>query len=272
MKGSNVTVVFVGIGKRSITNIKREHNVVHSNMDPIPFDWFEHGPRLRSRRQTTCGDQSTQNVLFVLDTSGSIGPDQFDRMKVALGRLPALFCRQVKLALITFNHYINLEFCFNCFENTGVTDAIANVIYRGGSTYTGATARCVCDEILRRSCGISAQPECLDVVFITDGKSNDPSLEICEEIRCLHNRLGVDTYAIGINRGQGFVPSYNRTELDCITNYSDLTSAFEFESFTAFERAIENIFQRLLNAASESFESCARLDSSISPTGAVPFR
>ena len=250
--------------------------VVRSDLDPIPFDWHEHGPNLRSRRQATCGDQ-IQHVLFVLDTSGSVGACQFQRMKDAIGKLPSLFCKQVKFAVITFSSYVNLEFCFNCYENTfngrtQVTTAIDAIPYREGGTNTGATARCVCDELLQPACGIGTNPNCLDVVFITDGKSNDPNLQICDEIRCLHRRLGVDTYAIGINSGSGFTPSYNRAELDCITNYGDLTSAFEFESFTAFETAIENITQRLLNALPNSPESCARLDGSISSTGSVPFR
>jgi hypothetical protein len=38
---------------------------------PIPFDWFEHGSHFRQRRQAQCNNR-VQNVLFVLDTSGSI--------------------------------------------------------------------------------------------------------------------------------------------------------------------------------------------------------
>ena len=216
-------------------------------------------------------------MLFVLDTSGSIGPAQFQRVQAAIGLLPSLFCRQVKFAVMTFSHYVNLEFCFNCFENTfdgrtKVTDAIKGIKYRGGGTHTAGTSRCVCEEILQPACGIDVYPDCLDVVFITDGKSNDPSLEICTEVKCLHSRLGIDTYAIGINSGSGFTPTYNKAELDCITNYGDLTSAFEFESFDAFEKAIENITNRLFAALPNSPESCARLDASISSTGAVPFK
>lgn len=247
--------------------------MVRNDLDPIPFDWYEHGPNLRSRRQATCGDQ-IQHVLFVLDTSGSIGPIQFSRMKEAIGTLPSLFCKQVQFAVVTYDQYINLEFCFNCYENTlhgrtQVTDAIKAIPYRGGGTHTAATAKCVCNELLQPACGIAPNPNCLDVVFITDGKSNDPKLEICDEIRCLHGHLGIDTYAIGINSGSGYEPSYNRAELDCITNFGDLTSAFEFESFTAFEEAIENIVLRLLTALPTSPESCARLNGDISPTGAV---
>ena len=214
-------------------------------------------------------------MLFVLDTSGSIGSAQFDRLTSAIALLPVLFCKQVKFAVITFSSYVNLEFCFDCFENTfdgrgEVSTAIQDIVYRGGSTNTGATAKCVCEEILQPSCGIDAYPDCLDVVFITDGKSNDPTLKICEEVECLHSRLGIDTYAIGINSGAG-AKTFNRAELDCITNFSDLTSVFEFESFEDFENAIIDIFDRLLIALPDSPESCARLDNTISPTGAPPF-
>jgi hypothetical protein len=199
-------------------------------------------------------------------------------MKNAISKLPGLFCKQVKFAAITFSDIINLEFCFDCYQNTytgrsNVVSAIRNITYRGGGTHTGATARCVCNELLQPACGIDyliAHPNSLDVVFITDGKSNDPRLEICDEVRCLHRRYGVDTYAIGINSGAGYIPSYNRTELDCITNYSDLTSVFEYDSFTAFETSLQDIVDRLITALPNSPESCARLDSSISPTGVVP--
>ena len=171
---------------------------------------------------------------------------------------------------------MNLEFCFDCFENTfdgrlKVQEAIKNAKYQGDGTNTAGTARCICEEILHSSCGINAYTECLDVVFITDGKSNDPTLEICDEIYCLHSRYGVNTYAIGINSGAGYTPSYNRTELDCINNFSDLTSAFEFESFESFEASIENIIDRLANVLPESPESYLKHDSSISPTSVPPF-
>ena len=248
-----------------------------SGPEPIAFDWFEHGPRLRQRRQLSCGESSVQNVLFVLDTSGSIGRVQFDRMKVALGKLTPLFCKQVRFALITFSSYVNLEFCFNCFENTYLgrqeaKSAIENTPYQGGGTHTAGAARCVCEEMLTSSCGIdSSQPLCLDVVFITDGKSNDPNLDVCEEVRCLHNRHDVNTYAIGISSGSGFQQTYDQEELDCITNYSDEFSAFQYESFDEFESSITKIIVRLANALPTSPESCVNRDASLSPTGAPPF-
>ena len=258
-----------GIGKRSTESGEENFDMIpskHHLMNevkvtkdsdipkPIPFDWFEHGPRLHQQRQTQC-DNRVQNVLFVLDISGSIGQTQFNRMKNALAKLTSLFCKQVQFALITFGSNVNLEFCFDRFENTyqgreDAKSAIENAPYRGGTTRTGGTARCICEDLIHSSCGIdpSLSPTCLDVVFITDGKSNDPSLDVCQEIRCLHNCYGVNTYAIGINSGSGFQPTYNVAELECIDQYSDAISAFQFESFSDFESSITNITTRLIEA------------------------
>ena len=214
-------------------------------------------------------------MLFVLDTSGSIGPRHFNRITQTLALLPGLFCKQVQFAAITFASYVNLEFCFDCFASTydgrsRVTNAIKNIPYRGGKTHTGGTARCICYELLKPACGISTNPSCLDVVFITDGKSNDRTLEICEEIDCLHDRFGVDTYAIGINTGSPGAPTYNRTELDCITKTSGVASPFEFDSLAEFEDAIQMLIARLVEAINDnSPDSCVRLTGkdNISPTG-----
>ena len=266
--------MYAGLGKRSTKKQERpvkiiDENILPHDIDPIPFDRHEHGRRLRSRR-SACGDSDEQYVLFVLDTSGSIGGKTFKNMTHAIGLLPSLFCKQVKFAVITFSTYINLEFCFNCFDNTRqgrqeVTDAINDIAFLSGKTNTGATAKCICDKVLRPTCGID-KLHCLDVVFITDGKSNDRKLEICEEIKCLHDPLdGINTYAIGIKSRSG--SSYDKTELDCITNFSSLTSVFEFASFTDFQESIYNIASQL--AFSSNDAACYKVDG-FSPTGAVP--
>lgn len=269
----------IGIEKRSIMQDKGdlpyvESLPIYSDLDPIPFDWLEHGHHFRRhKRSASCGDDKVQHVLFVLDTSGSIGPEQFTRVKNALARLIPLFCKQVKIAVVSFSHHIHLEFCFDCYKNTlaernKAKKAIEDIRYRGGGTHTGSTAKCVCDKILKSSCGFDSMPTCLDVVFITDGKSNDPTLKICEEIRCLHNRVGVDTYAIGINSGFGFTQSFNRAELECITNSTDLSSAFEFDSFDDFEASINKTIKMVIGEVVNGHSlACAKVTGTVSPTG-----
>ena len=110
---------------------------------------------------------------------------------------------------------------------------------RGGIryTHTAGAAQCVCDFMLSPTCGVDPTASCIDVVFLTDGKSNDPSREICSDIRCLHNRFGVNTYAIGIDNA-------HLPELLCITDDDiDVGSLhlFNFHSFDDFEEAFHDV-------------------------------
>ena len=179
----------------------------------------------------------------MLDTSGSIGPADFQRMTANLSELVALMCKPVRIAAMTFNHEYKVEFCFNCFDNTCggrrlMKDATSNITYRGGLTYSAGAARCACDFLLTPSCGIDPRASCIDVVFITDGRSNDPVRDVCTEIKCLHNRFGVNTYAIGIR-------NYIQSELDCITEASNSMSIFNYNTFDEFSESLGKVIERL---------------------------
>ena len=198
--------------------------------------------QFRQRRQTDiCKDSNVKrSVLFVLDTSGSIERQTFQRMTAALSSLTPFFCKPVQFALMTFSDRRWLEFCFNCFENTlagrvAAGEAIANATYRGGLTHSGEATRCVCNELINiQKCGLF-QSSCIDVVFITDGYSNGP-LDVCEEVKCLHNNPHrvINTYAIGIN-------NYRDSEIKCIANYSSNKTVFGFESFDEFQEYVNNV-------------------------------
>ena len=260
-------------GKRSVSYVKKELSqnsenlnadiapLEHSNEDSImQFSYDEHAHRFRRQiSPENCDSDGTQHVLFVLDSSGSIGNSSYYKMKVAIAKLTPLFCKKVKFSLMTFSSRLNLEFCFDCFENTydgrnAAANAIKAASYQGGGTRTGEAARCICEELLSTDCGISSNPSCLDVVFITDGHSNRGGLQVCNEIRCLHHKSGVNTYAIGIN-------GFNQAELNCIAeNGSDRLSAFEFNSFAAFEHAIDDVIARVYNQLGQGNPlSCAAL-------------
>ena len=215
-----------------------------SNTAPLPFNWNEHHTRFR-RQTRNCGSSNTQYILFLLDTSGSIGRRDFTRMKNALSELSALVCKPVKIAAMTFNHEFKLEFCFDCFDNNcggrkQTENSIKGIDYRGGLTHTAGATECACSFLLSTRCGLPVDAGCIDVVYITDGESNDPTREICDEVECLHNRLGVNTYAMGIG-------NYDRNELQCISSASTTTNIFSFETFDEFVNATNRVIQRLID-------------------------
>ena len=88
-------------------------------VEPIPFDIIKHGARYRRHQNSdvNCYPNGTRHVLFLLDTSGSIGEYDFDIMTSTLSTLVHYFCRRVKVAAMTFSDKHYIEFCFNCFDN-----------------------------------------------------------------------------------------------------------------------------------------------------------
>ena len=212
---------------------------------PTAFNVTEHGHRYR--RQAQC---STQYILFVLDTSGSVGLNEFNRVTEVLSELVLFFCSPIKVAVMTFDHEYFVEFCFDCFDNTcggrlDARSAIKTINYNYGRsgtrfTHTAGAAQCVCDFMLSQTCGLPVAAGCIDVVFITDGRSNDPQLDVCQEISCLHNRYGTTTYAIGIAR------AYDK-ELECISD-ADPNSfhLFNFRDFDEFVITFNELVNKLL--------------------------
>ena len=210
-----------------------------------PYRYLARQSRQASLVNRNC-QSTSHSILFVLDTSGSIGEESYKRMTTAVSSLVPLFCAPTQFAMLTFGDMLRLEFCFNCFDNTlngriAAGQAIINTKYRHGPrTRTGEAARCVCNELLDLyKCGL-APVSCIDVVFITDGLSNG-GLDVCSEVRCLHNHRSrhINTYAIGIN-------NYNEREIKCLSSYSNTEEVvFGFESFSEFVGYLNNVTARL---------------------------
>jgi hypothetical protein len=215
-------------------------------IDPIPFNFAEHGARYKRSYHDNC-QEDTHYVLFILDTSASIGSSNFSRMTATLSRLVHQFCKPVKVAAMTFSDELYVEFCFNCFDNTCegrrlLRDAMCNVPYRGGLTYTGAATRCACNTILTHECGFldsdASGYRCLDIVYITDGQSNGP-LDVCKEVDCFYNlpNVHIEVIAIGIT-------NYDEDEINCIgmpPGEDSATAAdrlFQFSDFDDFNNVI----------------------------------
>ncbi len=230
---------------------------------PIPYDRTEH--RMRSRRSHRGCNIGARYVLFVLDTSGSIGSSNFERMKTAVSNLSTLFCGAPKVAVVTFGDVLHIDFCFNCFDKYKAAEAIKYLQYRHGPrTRTGSAAQCVCDEVLTSQCGLPPEASCIDVVFITDGQSN-AGPEICETVKCIHNRVDSGghrtvTHAIGIGGG------IDKNELNCISNNNGLThlhpyyednNFHEYRDFEDFEEGIRKLRAAILAQVSRGIYECS---------------
>ena len=184
-------------------------------------------------------------------------------MNEDLSLLTYFLCNTVQVAVMTFGATLKLEFCFDCFnhsdmdERLGLQTAIKEIPYRGGRTHTGEAVRCIHHNLLNQNlqcpCGLDPQTDCLDVVIITDGKSNGPlsGAQLVKEAECLRNHPMYDNkirvYAIGIGDG------IDQNELDHIAgmNQESIFNTRNAETFIAqLHKALDK-----LNTGKECFNA-----------------
>ena len=203
-------------GKRSIEEMSQTAPLqAETDVPVIPFNMEEVVGAIHARRRRQiCPDSGTQPtqeriryVLFILDTSGSIGKTHFQEVKQILANLSATLCDHLRVALLTYSTDFNLEFCFKCYNNSkDIFDAIMNTRYRGGNTHTTAATKCACSTLLTTQCGLpyGVYTPNIDVVYLTDGRHNGhcTGTSLTDELDCFHsdNRPNINTYAIGIGR------------------------------------------------------------------------
>ena len=201
---------------------------------PIPFDINLHGHRYR--RQENC---EHQYVLFLIDTSGSIGETNFCAFNCELANLVQWFCKPISLAVMTFSHTFHKEFCFDaysndCFGRESAKFAIKNIGYRGGGTHTGTAFECASREMLNGDCGFPGSYDCLSIVTITDGMSNGPR-RVCDVVENYRRENNVKTYSIGIG------DNVNEQELQCLAS-SQQSHHFQHQDFQSFVNELTDLY------------------------------
>ena len=196
---------FMFAGKRSVDQIES------NTTDSIPLDLFDlnsYRAAVPSRHQRSCHANAPRYVLFILDTSGSIDPVDFEDAKKAVATIANSLCGYIKVALMSFSDVRYLDFCFDCYPDQrqprqAIYDAIMNTPYRDGGTYTADAIKCACQHMLTPACGVKQGLfENIHVVILTDGDNNGPCSEKLVEVsKCLSDQATIDIFAIAIGSG-----------------------------------------------------------------------
>lgn len=144
----------------------------------------------RRRRQTT---EFNQDVVIVLDGSGSAGRCEFEKVKEALNRtLETLYASNSKIAAITFSSSATVNFKF--LDPSTAIERITQIRFPGGGTNTAGALDKVMELFDDTSSGVRPHTQKFVWLF-TDGQSNNKDLTI-EKAREL-KRNGVKIYVMG---------------------------------------------------------------------------
>ena len=204
-----------------------------------------------------------RNVFFVVDSSGSILPDTYNRVLDILANFTKIFCGDMAIGMFTFSRHIDLEFCPTCFRTLDYPDYINEVTTRITSahhhqshTFTGEMVKCLRQHVL-------PSPDChlLDkktqIVFFTDGRANGctgvppeiAQLEAAYPNRATGTRILIlpvapcptEVYAIAMgNILQSGV-------LDLLTNNLDPHNIFNVQDIDQLEDLYNLIIQAICN-------------------------
>ena len=140
--------------------------------------------------------------MFALDTSGSIGSDNFNNAKRSIENIVSslkIGPNNTRVAVIIYSTDVRLLFNLNTYrDNTSLIQAIRRIPYTGGLTNTAEAIRVLRSGVLSEALGVRPSNETTQIaIILTDGRSNLPNVTR-EQAELLHNQTDFKVFAVGV--------------------------------------------------------------------------
>ena len=180
---------------------------------------------------------SVQDVVFVIDTSGSIGSSRFQLIREFTGNIVIELFRQsprTAVGVILFGSSANIQ--FNLRAHTSLSTllpAISQLPYSGGGTNTAEALQLLLSTAQNGALGLRSGSSNIAIV-VTDGFSNSRSATL-SAASSLHASNLFDVYAVGVDGA-------DLTELQGIASSSEFV--FFTNSFTSF--GLQQLQERII--------------------------
>ncbi|OWK10896.1 ITGAM, partial [Cervus elaphus hippelaphus] len=211
---------------------------------------FLFGSNLRQQPRTIpealrgCPQQDS-DIAFLIDGSGSIFPEDFDRMKKFVSTVMSQFQKSKTLfSLMQYSNDFRTHFTFNDFKRNSDPKLLVGPIRQlQGWTHTATGIRKVVRELFHSSRG--ARDHALKImIVITDGEKYLDPLEYSDVIPEA-DRKGIIRYVIGV--GDAFSGENTQKELHTIASKPSADHVFRVNNFEAL-KTIQNQLQEKIFA------------------------
>ncbi|KAF6098972.1 hypothetical protein HJG60_003131 [Phyllostomus discolor] len=186
-----------------------------------------------------CREAFLADIVFLVDSSTSIGPQNFRKVKnflhsVILGL--DIGKDQVRVGLAQYSDNIYPAFQLNQYSQKSVLlERIQNLPYRTGGTNTGAALEFIRTNYLTEAAGSRAKERVPQmVILVTDGESSDEVQEAADRLK----EDGVVVYVVGIN-------VQDVQELQKIASEPSEKFLFNTENFNILQDVAGGILQTL---------------------------
>lgn len=177
------------------------------------------------------------DLIFILDSSTSVGQDNYDKMKSFVKKFlhsANIDGGDVRVGVLSYSTSVTIEFQLNKFSSKQqLFDDVDKIPWRYGSTNTADGLKTMHETMFTEANG-----DRLDVpnicIIMTDGVSNINYQRTIPEAKAARKK-GIHIYAIGINL-QDFA------ELNGIASQPASVNAFAVNTFDELEGLDEKIF------------------------------
>ncbi|NXG31348.1 COLA1 protein, partial [Dromaius novaehollandiae] len=175
------------------------------------------------------------DLVFILDGSYSVGPENFEIIKRWLVNITRNFDigpKFIQVGVVQYSDYPVLEIPLGAHESTeNLIREMESIHYLGGNTKTGRAIQFAYDHLFAKSSRILTKI----AVVLTDGKSQDEVKDVAAEAR----KNKITLFAIGVGS------EIEEDELKAIANKPSSTYVFYVEDYIAISRIKEVIKQKL---------------------------
>uniref|UniRef100_A0A8C0FZJ3 Collagen alpha-1(XXI) chain n=1 Tax=Bubo bubo TaxID=30461 RepID=A0A8C0FZJ3_BUBBB len=182
-----------------------------------------------------CCRTAPADLVFILDGSYSVGPENFEIIKSWLVNITRNFDigpKFIQVGVVQYSDYPVLEIPLGTHESTeNLIREMESIHYLGGNTRTGRAIQFAFDHLFAKSSRFLTKI----AVVLTDGKSQDEVKDVAAEAR----KNKITLFAIGVGS------EIEEDELKAIANRPSSTYVFYVEDYIAISRIKEVIKQKL---------------------------
>ncbi|KAM3675815.1 LOW QUALITY PROTEIN: matrilin-3 [Ammospiza maritima maritima] len=177
-------------------------------LPPLPA--APRGPALRPRRQPRPGGRSADtacknrplDLLFIVDSSRSVRPEEFEKVKLFLSEMIDTLDvgeRTTRVAVVSYASTVRVEFPLRThFDRASLKEAVSRIAPLSAGTMTGLAIQTAMEEVFTEEMG--ARPATFSiprvVIVVTDGRPQDQVQGVAASART----AGIEIYAVGVGR------------------------------------------------------------------------
>ncbi|XP_042253312.1 integrin alpha-M-like [Thunnus maccoyii] len=183
------------------------------------------------------------DIAFLLDGSGSVDSQDFDRMKTFVKNLVGSFQGQdTKFAIAQFSTNPTVHYYFNTFDTNNWKSQIDGIRQLAGATYTAKAIEHVVNNVFSASRGSGSDVKKI-LIVITDGESHDRAY-LQNAVNSAEKKKIV-RFAIGV--GGAFTNYRAKQELDTIASKPSANHMFQVSNFGALEKIRQSLQDKIFS-------------------------